>query len=186
MSARIISVPVLYDGNGNFLNGQTIEVSAESIVVGTAPKPSGPSIPGFPVTLVDTLQIKDPTIGTLFLSITFAQWFTLASGYNPFNLPYQTIKSITVPYTLQSLDNQSLLLASGGLGNITVPADSEASFPVGYQVDIIQTDDGGVSFIGSTTINSFNGNATIAGAYAAATIEKLGPDNWVLIGNLIP
>lgn len=73
--ATNISVPVLWDATGNFLNGALMGVSTEATVIGTVPKPSGIGIPGYaPPASVDTLQVKDPQLGDLYLDITLAEW----------------------------------------------------------------------------------------------------------------
>lgn len=72
-----ISAPVLWDGNGTFLDGATVGIQADAIVVGYVMKPSGPSIPNQPLPgsiPVQCLQLKDRRYGTLYTTWTLAQW----------------------------------------------------------------------------------------------------------------
>lgn len=78
MNTRKVNVPVLWDANDNFKNGETYSVSAGSIIVGIVSKPTGYSIPGYPKgDETNTLQIKDPTNGTLFLNLTYEEYIAI-------------------------------------------------------------------------------------------------------------
>lgn len=70
-----ISVPVWFDGNDAFLNGELFGVDSASQVIGVVPKPTGPSVPPFTTSFtVNTLYVKDPVYGGLYLAMTLAQW----------------------------------------------------------------------------------------------------------------
>lgn len=75
-----IGVPVLYDGNNQFLNNQIVGVDVLSIVVGIVQKPSGPSVVPGTVSSVNTLFVTDPVLGGLYLSMTRAEWESQASA----------------------------------------------------------------------------------------------------------
>jgi hypothetical protein len=73
-----INVPVLWDASNNFRDGEIYSVSVASLIIGIVSRPPGISIPGYPQrTPVDTLQIKDPIFGTLFLTLTKEQYLEL-------------------------------------------------------------------------------------------------------------
>ena len=67
-----ISVPVLYDQNGQFLGvgGVLRSVSALSVANGIVPKPNGYAVPPLQAPMIDTLEIKDPNIGTMYILMT--------------------------------------------------------------------------------------------------------------------
>lgn len=74
MSVKI-SVPVLWDENNNFLNGELFGVDAEAQVIGVVQKPTGKTVPPYTSTdLVDTVYVKDKVLGGLYLQLTLAQW----------------------------------------------------------------------------------------------------------------
>lgn len=75
-SIKKVSVPVIWDSNGNFQGGAFFSVSVNSIVNGIVSKPTAPQIPGFPTTIsyVDTLEVKDPTLGSLYLDMTLEEY----------------------------------------------------------------------------------------------------------------
>lgn len=78
-----ISVPVLYDGNKVYLANRLTTVDSLSKIVGPVQMPSGRVIPGFaPSSYTTTLQIKEPTLGVLYLSITLTQWQQLCVNAN--------------------------------------------------------------------------------------------------------
>lgn len=73
-----VNVPVLWDANGEFTNNEIYSISVQSEIKGTTQKPAGVTIPGYPKgNPVDTLQIKDPEFGVLYLSITLAEYLML-------------------------------------------------------------------------------------------------------------
>lgn len=77
-----VSIPVLWDGSNQFLNGALISIDARSFASGIVSKPAGKFVPPFvgEVGFVNTLEIKDPTLGTYFAQLTLSQWQTLVSS----------------------------------------------------------------------------------------------------------
>lgn len=75
MAARV-SVTVLSDGNGNFFgaDGKLLTISTDSQVFGTVQKPNAIVVPPATPTMVDTLQVNDPYLGTLFLLMTWEEY----------------------------------------------------------------------------------------------------------------
>ncbi len=75
--SQVVSAPVLWDNEGNFLNGSLVGIQSNAAVIGYAQKPAGPSIPNQPLpgsNTVQCLQVKDRTIGSLYLTWTLEQW----------------------------------------------------------------------------------------------------------------
>ncbi len=71
---------------------------------------------------------------------------------------------------------------------VTVPAYASVAIPVGAQIDVAQSGTGKVTFAAASgvTINSANGNKSLASRYAGATFIKVTTNEWDLIGSLIP
>ena len=66
----------------------------------------------------------------------------------------------------------------------TIPTDSNVSFPVGTEIEIVQYGAGAVTFAAASgvTINSANGALKINGQYNFACLKKMGSNEWVLGG----
>ena len=76
----------------------------------------------------------------------------------------------------------------GGLITASITASSLIPFPLGTEIEFIQTESTGNTMITSSgagvTINSKNNNWKLAGQWSAATIKKVGTDEWDLVGDL--
>lgn len=69
--------------------------------------------------------------------------------------------------------------------SVTIPTNAAVALPVGTQIDVVQGGTGKVTFGGSgVTINSLNGNKSLVGRYAGATLIKRATDEWDLVGSL--
>lgn len=89
-------------------------------------------------------------------------------------------------YTLKLADNQKLLKAPFTTGRtITVPTNASVPFPVGNRVDIMMTENGQATFVGpGVDIRSKGGATKTNGKYTVVSIEKVGSNEWVLVGDL--
>lgn len=92
-------------------------------------------------------------------------------------------------YTFALADNQKVVTAtSASAQTYTVPTNASVAFPIGTRIDVIQLGAGKVTIApvsGTVTINSYNGNKSIAGQYVGVTLLKTDTNTWLLIGNLI-
>ena len=99
------------------------------------------------------------------------------------------------PYTTQSA-NFVLQLTDAGYyhrcgGNVTasLAASSTVPFALGTEIEFIQTSSTGNVYITASnasgvTLNSKNDNLKLAGQWSAATIKKVGTDEWDIVGDL--
>lgn len=73
---------------------------------------------------------------------------------------------------------------SGSAMDVTVPLNATVAFAIGTHIDVVQAGAGLVSFVatGGVTINATG--LDMASQWAAATLIKVGTDEWDLIGNL--
>ena len=69
--------------------------------------------------------------------------------------------------------------------SVTVPLNATVAFAIGTHIDVIQAGAGLVDFVatGGVTINATG--LDMASQWAAATLIKVGTDEWDLIGNLV-
>jgi hypothetical protein len=100
---------------------------------------------------------------------------------------YVTTNRQTASYTLAISDAGKLVEMNVATANdLTVPLDSSVAFPIGTKIDIIQYGAGQTTVVatGGVTIRSANNWVKINARYGAATLVKIGTDEWYLFGNL--
>ena len=135
---------------------------------------------GTGLTLTGTTFAIDSTVATL----TGTQTLTNKTLTGPIvNL---ITSAQTASYTLVLTDSSDLVeISNASANNLTVPLNSSVAFPVGTQINILQTG------VGQTTVVA-TGGVTINGApglklrtqWSAATLIKRATDTWVLVGDL--
>lgn len=92
----------------------------------------------------------------------------------------------TASYTLVLTDNSDLVeISNASANNLTVPLNSSVPFPIGSQINILQTGAGQTTIVatGGVTINSTPG-LKLRAQWSAATLIKRGTDTWVAVGDL--
>lgn len=95
-----------------------------------------------------------------------------------------TINAQASNYTLVLTDQNKMVELSGG-GTLTVPANSSVAFPVGAQINILQTGSSQVTVAGSgATVNGTPG-LKLRAQWSSATLVKRATDTWVLVGDLL-
>lgn len=90
-------------------------------------------------------------------------------------------------YTLVLADRWLRVERSNASANtLTVPLNSSVAFPVGSEIDVLQTGAGLTTIVatGGVTINSRGGVLGLAGQWALATLIKRATDTWLLIGDI--
>jgi hypothetical protein len=93
----------------------------------------------------------------------------------------------TINYTLALTDSNKLVETNVGSGNtLTVPLNSSVAFTIGTKIDVAQYGAGQttITATGGVTIRSYLSQLKIAGQYGAATLVKIGTDEWYCFGNL--
>jgi hypothetical protein len=98
----------------------------------------------------------------------------------------QTIEVVTGTYTLDIADQGKYLRSTANSGyNLTVPNNSTVAFPIGAHIDVMQAGTGVIAFTpgAGVTINASPG-LNSGGQYGAASLIKVGTNEWDLIGNL--
>jgi len=92
----------------------------------------------------------------------------------------------TASYTLVLGDSSDLVeMNVGTANNLTVPLNSSVAFPVGTQINILQTGAGQTTVVatGGVTINGTPG-LKLRTQWSSATLIKRATDTWVLVGDL--
>jgi hypothetical protein len=97
-----------------------------------------------------------------------------------------TTSAQTASYTLVLSDAADLVeMSNASANNLTVPLNSSVAFPVGTQINILQTGAGQTTVVatGGVTINATPG-LKLRAQWSAATLIKRATDTWVLVGDL--
>jgi hypothetical protein len=92
----------------------------------------------------------------------------------------------TASYTLVLADkNKVVEMGVGSANNLTVPLNSSVAFPVGSQINILQTGSGQTTIVatGGVTINATPG-LKMRAQWSYATLIKRATDTWVLVGDI--
>ena len=90
-------------------------------------------------------------------------------------------------YTFKIEDRDLFFEASNGSAqSLTIPPNSSVGFPLGTEIEVMQSGLGEVSFVAGTgvTINSKYDYLSLDAQYSSAILKKLDTDRWALIGDL--
>jgi hypothetical protein len=94
----------------------------------------------------------------------------------------------TASYTLVLSDKDKLIeMNSSSSNTLTVPLNSSEAFPVGSQINILQTGTGQTTIApvgGGVTINATPG-LKLRARWSSATLIKRAENVWVLAGDLV-
>jgi hypothetical protein len=114
-----------------------------------------------------------------------AQTIQFASSTLTISTPTFTTNAYTVVLT----DKDKWLELSNGAtaGTLNIPTDASVAFPIGTQINIIQTNTGQITIAavtpGTTTVNGTPG-LKLRGQWSSATIIKRAANSWVAVGDL--
>jgi len=92
----------------------------------------------------------------------------------------------TASYTLVLADKNKIVeMGVGSANNLTVPLNSSVAFPVGSQINILQTGAGQTTVVatGGVTINASPG-LKLRTQWSYATLIKRAENTWVLVGDI--
>lgn len=121
------------------------------------------------------------------------RYFTKTQSDNRYfpAIRYLNIRTPTLnnnSYTLQLVDESSLLIINNfSLPNtVFVPTDAQLNFTIGTQMTIVQRNTGQTTIAPvnqTVSVNSTPGNKLRA-IWSTANLVKIGPNQWILIGDL--
>jgi len=92
----------------------------------------------------------------------------------------------TASYTLVLADKNKIVeMNVGSANNLTVPPNSSVAFPVGSQVNVLQTGSGQTTIVAGSgvTVNGTPG-LKVRGQWSYVTLIKRATDTWVVVGDL--
>jgi GTPase len=92
----------------------------------------------------------------------------------------------TASYTIGIADAGKLVeMSNASANNLTVPLNATVAYPIGTQINILQTGAGQTTVVatGGVTINATPG-LKLRAQWSSATLIKRATDTWVLVGDL--
>ena len=106
-------------------------------------------------------------------------------GIPPLNIVAPTFSSNNYTAVLADKDKFVELNNSTTAGTFTIPANSSVPFPIGIQLNVVQTGTGQITLTPDTgvTINSSSG-LKLRTQWSEATLVKRGTNLWVAAGDL--
>lgn len=93
----------------------------------------------------------------------------------------------TASYTLVLLDaGQHIDMNSGSANNLTVPPNVDVAFAIDDEILVSQYGAGQTTIVAGAgvTIRSKGGALKLTGQYSAATLKKIGTNEWYLFGDI--
>lgn len=133
-----------------------------------------------------------PTSATALGTLTVTQWNTEVKGNiehiinQPIGTAITTAATAGSVYTLITSDTGKLLMCAGtASGTVQIPLNSSQAFTTGQKVDLVQMGTGTVTVVGTAgvTLRS-TPSAILRTQYSAASVIKIGTDEWLLMGDL--
>jgi hypothetical protein len=167
------------DANGNFIwsgSGSLLNTGSGAVVATAAGTTSIPIIAKGASGQTGNLQEWRNASNTVLASVTSA---------GVFNTPFVT-NAQTASYTAVLADAGKLVeISNASANNFTVPLNSSVAYPIGTQINILQTGAGQTTVVatGGVTINATPG-LKLRAQWSSATLIKRGTDTWVLVGDL--
>lgn len=124
------------------------------------------------LTDLSTLQTQRNAINANFTELYSNVFPSIAERTASFTLALADIVST------QKLNHATVAIV------VTIPLNSVVAFPIGSEIVFFQYGDADCSFLatGGVTIRSDSSALKIAGKYTAATLLKIGTDEWLLAG----
>ncbi len=93
----------------------------------------------------------------------------------------------TASHTLALVDAGYLVRMNvGSSNNLTVPPNSDVAFALDTMIDVAQMGAGQTTIVAGSgvTIRSSGAKLKLTGQYSAASLQKLGTNEWLLVGDI--
>lgn len=175
---------LILGGTGNVLINTTTDIPSSKLTIASTTQ-------GFLPPRMTTTQrnaIATPAAGLIVYDTTDNKHY----GYNGtswYNMDADivTTNRQSASYTLTLTDRSKLVeMDVATANNLTIPLNSSVAFPIGTKIDVAQYGAGQTTFVATVgvTIRSANNWLKINARYGAATLTKIGTDEWYLWGNL--
>jgi hypothetical protein len=143
---------------------------------------------GVPTSVTETgdITISDSGVTAIASGVVVNADISTTAAIDLGKLADVSTSAQTASYTLVLADKNKIVEMNVGSANtLTVPLNSSVAFPVGSQINILQTGSGQttITATGGVTINATPG-LKMRAQWSSATLIKRATDGWVLIGDL--
>jgi len=182
--------------NGLVVEGSVATVNNQNIVTESATQTLTNKTLSSPTVTTPTLTLSSTsstTSGRIAFDATNDKIIvgdgTNAVEYASSNLIISTPSFTTNAYTAVLTDKDKWLELSNGAtaGTFQIPTDATTNFPIGTQLNILQTGSGQITIAavtpGTTTVNGTPG-LKLRSQWSAVTIIKRAANTWVAVGDL--
>lgn len=182
--------------NGLVVEGSTATVNNQNVVTESATQTLTNKTLSSPTVTTPTLTLSSTsstTSGRIAFDATNDKIIvgdgTNAVEYASSNLIISTPSFTTNAYTAVLTDKDKWLELSNGAtaGTFQIPTDATTNFPIGTQLNILQTGSGQITIAavtpGTTTVNGTPG-LKLRSQWSAVTIIKRAANTWVAVGDL--
>ena len=175
IQARVADVS---DTEIGYLNGVTSAIQTQMDAKAPLASPTFTGTVTLPTGTVTSAMILDETIVNGDISATAA----IDLG----KLADVSTNAQTASYTLVLADKNKIVeMGVGSANTLTVPLNSSVAFPIGSQINILQTGTGQTTIVatGGVTINATPG-LKMRAQWSYATLVKRAENTWVLVGDI--
>jgi hypothetical protein len=182
--------------NGLVVEGSTATVNNQNVVTESATQTLTNKTLSSPTVTTPTLTLSSTsstTSGRIAFDATNDKIIvgdgTNAVEFSSSNLIISTPSFTTNAYTAVLTDKDKWLELSNGAtaGTFQIPTDATTNFPIGTQLNILQTGSGQITIAavtpGTTTVNGTPG-LKLRSQWSAVTIIKRAANTWVAVGDL--
>jgi hypothetical protein len=153
-------------------NNTTYSVSAETVTGGANLRLTGSD--------ATTDDVKIQGSGLVTITRTDADTITVDANLDVI------FNEQTASYTIALADKNKIIeINSASINDIIIPLDATTNFPIGAQVNVLQTGTGQTTVVGTSgvTVNGTPG-LNLRAQWSAVTLIKRATDSWVAIGDL--
>lgn len=132
------------------------------------------------------LTQQDASYTYLTQASASSTYLTQADAETTYSSKKVTITEQTGPYTLQLLDQETLIKINVSFNHtLTIPNNDTVEFSIGTRIDIVQFGIGKTLIAGSAGVNVYaTPTAFLRAQYSSATLTKIGTNDWLLVGDL--
>jgi hypothetical protein len=143
---------------------------------------------GVPTSVAETgdVTISDTGVTSIATGVIVNADISATAAIDLGKLADVSTNAQTASYTLVLADkNKVVEMLVGSANNLTVPLDSSVAFPVGSQINILQTGSGQTTIVATSgvTINATPG-LKLRAQWSYATLIKRATNTWVLVGDI--
>lgn len=202
-NARLVSIPNSSLANSSItINGTSVSLGSSATVAAAAATLTGSTLSSSITSSSLTSFGVNPTISAPLLTLSTSastsdariSWDStnkkIQVGNGTISLDFASANVITnaqtASYTLVLSDKDKLVeMDNASANNLTVPPNSSVPFPIGTQINVLQTGAGTTTLVAGSgvTVNATPG-LILRARWSSVTLIKRATDTWVAIGDL--